>query len=579
MDDLRELLRVGSTPQVRLVMLSDRSPEDSSVDGYTNERVFNLDDWSDTLLLELGREEATIAARWGEQNMADGQTLRRFLSEAARRYPARRYGLILCDHGMGWSGICSDDSAGDEDFLTVDEMAEALKASSSAYGGRLELIGFDACLMSSVEVAAAVAPYARVMVGSEELEPLSGWDYVPLVRALEARPDLDGAALGKLAVQSFRRSFENATSLDVRNEGRGTTLSVIDLDAVRPLLAALDELGAAGLGLLSSQGRAGWLTLARARSRSEQYGSEGTPEDPGIAAVDLGDLAGRLQSAPALRKACDKVAAALRECVIAEYHGEVRPAATGLSVFFPASAEMVEAFPPAEYTALPGMPSRWQELMLRYTSMVRPASEEPLLSSLTASAKRLHIGSTKVTLKARVEEPTELDTAWFVVLAAEGDDLVVLGQEPVEPAARLTFTWDGSLLALSSGDTDLLLPLSAVDGALRLARAELKQGQGGWQEVQLHLEGDRLLYATVQGSGGRRQVRIAPGDRLRAVHLVFDEEGVADTATYEDEVLVVKDDLALTRVDLAEETYQAGFLLYDFDGDRDLQTVEVRLVD
>lgn len=585
MDDLRELLKVGGSPRVHLVMLSDRSPEDSLTPGYSNERVFNLPAWSSTLLLELGREEARVVADWGEQNLADGETLRRFLDEAGRRYPARRYGLVLCDHGNGWSGLCSDDSAGEEDVLTVDEMAAALEASKASYGGRLELLGFDACLMASVEVAAAAKPWARIMVASEELEPSSGWDYVPLVRALEERPELDGAALGKLAVQSFRRSFENSPSLDVRNEGRGTTLSVIDLDRLDPVLAALEELGRAGLDGLAGGDRRCWLTLARARSRSEQYGSEGTPEDPGVSALDLGDFAARVHRSAreaGLREAAARMGPALREAVIARFHGEVRPEASGLSVFFPADRETLEGFAPADYGKLPGLPGPWRELVRRYVAMVQPAKGEPLLADLSAGGRRLLPGRDTVELSGEVLAPDELESAWFVVLSREGGDRVVVGQEPLEVEdGALAVEWDGSLLALGTEESEILLPLSSTDGPLSLARAELRQGTGAWQQVQLHLDEGKLLYATVQGSGGHRLVKIGAGDRLRAVHLVFDEDDLATTASYEDEVLVVKDpkDLALYDLDLPEGDYEAGFLLYDFDGERDLQTVPVRILE
>ena len=42
---------------------------------------------------------------------------------------------------------------------------------------KLEMIGFDACLMSSVEVASLLSNYAKYMVASQEVEPGYGWDY------------------------------------------------------------------------------------------------------------------------------------------------------------------------------------------------------------------------------------------------------------------------------------------------------------------------------------------------------------------------------------------------------------------
>ena len=44
-------------------------------------------------------------------------------------------------------------------------------------GDNGEWIGFDACLMSSVETAFMCAPYAEYMIASQEVEPGSGWNY------------------------------------------------------------------------------------------------------------------------------------------------------------------------------------------------------------------------------------------------------------------------------------------------------------------------------------------------------------------------------------------------------------------
>jgi hypothetical protein len=38
--------------------------------------------------------------------------------------------------------------------------------------------------MGNFEVAKAMAPYGHVMVASEELEPGNGWDYTPMLEAL-----------------------------------------------------------------------------------------------------------------------------------------------------------------------------------------------------------------------------------------------------------------------------------------------------------------------------------------------------------------------------------------------------------
>lgn len=84
-------------------------------------------------------------------------------------------------------GVCWDDTTGN--FLSNQKLEQALNTicTNMLDGKKLSLICFDACLMSMVEVANIVKKYAHIMVGSQEVELGSGWNYQ---KALE--PFLDG---------------------------------------------------------------------------------------------------------------------------------------------------------------------------------------------------------------------------------------------------------------------------------------------------------------------------------------------------------------------------------------------------
>ena len=59
-------------------------------------------------------------------------------------------------------------------------MSEIDAALLSVFGSmtdKFEFIGFDACLMGTIETANIMASYADYMYGSQEMEPGSGWDY------------------------------------------------------------------------------------------------------------------------------------------------------------------------------------------------------------------------------------------------------------------------------------------------------------------------------------------------------------------------------------------------------------------
>lgn len=50
---------------------------------------------------------------------------------------------------------------------------------------KLDIIGFDACLMAMYEVGSVMAPYAHYLLASELLEPGQGWDYSSLGNLVE----------------------------------------------------------------------------------------------------------------------------------------------------------------------------------------------------------------------------------------------------------------------------------------------------------------------------------------------------------------------------------------------------------
>ncbi len=86
-----------------------------------------------------------------------------------------------------------------------------------------EVIGFDACLMATLETAAILEPYANYLIASEETEPDSGWDYERILTHLGDGEAYNGKSFGELVVSGF---FD--ASIDQNQDGL-LTLSVIDL--------------------------------------------------------------------------------------------------------------------------------------------------------------------------------------------------------------------------------------------------------------------------------------------------------------------------------------------------------------
>lgn len=238
-------------------------------------------------------------------------------------YPAERYALILWDHGASWAGIAFDDTDG-KDGINMPELDAALRTIQQQTGRRIDLIGFDACLMAQIDVALVVAPYADVFVASAELEPNTGWAWDLLLRRLVENPQQDAATFGKGIVESYREFYE-------KRDDPTVTLSAFDLTRANDLRQKLNALSDAMLKGLGES----YSAIAEARSFVDVY-SQPSPEE--FSAVDLGHFA-RLVVDRGARPAVANPARALFEAIdqarIAEWNGGFHANSTGLSIFFP----------------------------------------------------------------------------------------------------------------------------------------------------------------------------------------------------------------------------------------------------
>lgn len=188
-------------------------------------------------------------------NKAD--TLRNFIQWGARQYPAQQYALTLWNHGGGpVAGFGWDEAYGGGKSMSVKDITSAIQQADV----RLELLGFDACLMSSLEVAASLQPYVNYLVASEEVT--TGWDWTRLVQYMVDNPLARGDALGKTIVDTYKQ--QNG-SLDF------TAYAVTDLQQIPALIAVLEKAAARLHQSLQSGGLDVWVQLAAARRNAEDF--------------------------------------------------------------------------------------------------------------------------------------------------------------------------------------------------------------------------------------------------------------------------------------------------------------------
>lgn len=268
----------------------------------------------------LVTDQLTLLDEQPLASMADPDTLYEFLSWGVKNYPAEHMGVVLWDHGGGsLSGACQDELF--DNIMLPFQIEEAFSNLAPEMTDRFEFIGFDACLMATVEIANMLQPYGRYLYASEESEPGFGWDYTPVIEALNRDPGMDGAALGEILCNGFMAFYRELEMQDT------VTLSVTDLSAIDPVLAALDDMTE---GLLDLQEEPTYLgPIARETARAERYMAKEM--------TDLGDLASNLGTMlPEESKALQD---AVSDAVVYSVSGQARSFATGLSVFYPAESD------------------------------------------------------------------------------------------------------------------------------------------------------------------------------------------------------------------------------------------------
>ncbi len=254
-----------------------------------------------------------LVADDGKKPMTDPDTLSGFIRWGVSNYPADRYELIFWDHGGGSvSGYGYDEKFSGSGAMDLAEISKAL----SDGGVKFDFIGFDACLMATLENALMLDAYGDYLIASEETEPGVGWYYTNWLTALSANTSMSTLEIGKQIVDDF---------VDVCAKtcpGQKTTLSVIDL---AELAATVPEDFTKFAGSLSDTLEDSYQTVSDARAVTREFATSSK-----IDQVDLVHLALNLGTSESKALAED-----VKNAVKYNRTGTSMTNAYGLSIFFP----------------------------------------------------------------------------------------------------------------------------------------------------------------------------------------------------------------------------------------------------
>ena len=244
--------------------------------------------------------------------MTNPDTLTSFIQWCHKNFPANRNQLIFWDHGGGSiSGYGYDEKYSSSGSMDLAKINQALKKANVTF----DFIGFDACLMATLETALMLTPYADYLIASEETEPGVGWYYTSWLTNLAKNTSMSTIEIGKNIVDDF----VDTCAKECR--GQKTTLSVVDLAELE--MTVPEELKNFSKSASQMIQNKEYKTVSDARYHSREFAQS-------IDQVDLVHLAKNLGT-----KEGDALVEALLSTVKYNRTSSNMTNAYGLSIYFP----------------------------------------------------------------------------------------------------------------------------------------------------------------------------------------------------------------------------------------------------
>jgi len=325
--DVNDMENIGSNTDMNIVLQMDRGKEPSELSGG----------WGGARRLRLTKNEdpynidSPVLQDLGQVNMSKPESLSDFIQWGMKNFPAEHYMLVMSDHGAGWKGGIEDKSH--DDWMSMPEMRQGIEDAQKRTGEKLDIIGFDACLMGQTEVAYELKDSADYMVASQEREGAEGWPYHNILskdilknieRAIKLKVKLKPDEMAKFIVRASAQDQKNLP-----------TMSAIDLSKMDKVAKATDKFAKALIE--TDTPKTHLKTLVRQTQKFEGF-------------KDHYDFCRRIVLSDEvkdekLKDSAQEVMDRVYEAVILEEHSKDYPDAQGLSIYLPS----YRTTPPDDY--------------------------------------------------------------------------------------------------------------------------------------------------------------------------------------------------------------------------------------
>lgn len=274
--NIKQMASIGSNKNINIIVHLD-------IKDHTGKKTTQRYYVEKNKIIQTASEQEPL----GAMDSGDEETLISCCKWGITNYPARHYMLDFWNHGMGpidpvigrilnptelfyfnpltqmleldrsvgfldlvyttrnsLRGVCWDDETGN--YLTNQKLARGLETICTQYlnGGKFSIIGFDACCMASIEIAHLLAPYADIVVASQEVELGTGWNYKRVLEPFEHK-SLDKHAFAHHIVMQYEQEYATITN--------DYTQSAIDLKNIELLTENINIVSTSLLDAITQQ--------------------------------------------------------------------------------------------------------------------------------------------------------------------------------------------------------------------------------------------------------------------------------------------------------------------------------------
>ena len=541
---------------------------------------------------EVVNEDLELIEEKKQASMGDGDTLKDFLAFCNENYPADHKMVVFWDHGGGTTSGAAQDENFDGDMLSLAEIRTAFEETCevSTENPPYDIIGFDTCLMATVDVASIFKDVGRYLVGSEECEPGLGWCYNGWIGALAKDTTIAPVELGKVICDTYYKACEEGDQADE------ATLSVTDLSKIDPVLETYNALGDEALvNLMDDEAFAG--EFARATKKTENYG--GNTDKSGYSDMaDMGDLAKHIEEL--LPNSTQAVQSAIADAVVYQVKGKYKSHANGLSCFVNYShdedklndyinASATEAF---DYYYTYNLTDNLDENGYNYIQNLLGGEEiqerVPFdIKELEDHKLKIEDGSTAV-LNIGRENASRLASVCYELYTTfdDGESFVCLGSAATPD--DVTADWEKGIFK-----DNFRGMWGSIDGNFVYMELVSAGEDYTMYQVPIKLNGDQMYLSIACDTatheftiiGARKEMengvsskefrKLQVGDEITPILYTFDENNVAE---FETDAFTVTEDTAFEELELGDGNYAIDFEMTGNDGKTATSEIELFVV-